>query len=297
MITITLLGATTVATASGTVLSAGDLGGVKPRQILQILALEAGTPVAKDRLADLLWEGAPPKSYVATLESYVCVLRRALGLRGGRRSLLATTTHGYALDPTAVSVDVVQLRRLLAEAAAAAPGTSLDLTEQALAHATAPLLAGEPYARWAQSERDLLDRQLAAGCARAAGQACAGQEWERATRLAAAAVEHDPLAELPVRHLMTALWHSGQRFEALRAYAGLRAAMVEELGAEPGPATHELYLQILRDDTTSGQGRGRSELRLLLGLLRQTLESMPGIELPPSDSALTTAAARVLEVA
>ena len=46
------------------------LGGVKPRQILAILALAAGRPVSKEHLADLLWDGEPPKGYRGTLESY-----------------------------------------------------------------------------------------------------------------------------------------------------------------------------------------------------------------------------------
>ena len=60
MLEIRLFGATTASTAQGTV--GVDLGGVKPRQILEILAVSAGAPVPKDHLADLLWDGRPPRS-------------------------------------------------------------------------------------------------------------------------------------------------------------------------------------------------------------------------------------------
>src|SRR3954463_3810154 len=86
--------------------------GRRPRQILEILALSAGQPVGKDRLAGLLWEGDPPASYAGTLESYVCLLRRGLGLASGRHSVLATTSNGYILDPAQVDVDLMTFRRL-----------------------------------------------------------------------------------------------------------------------------------------------------------------------------------------
>ena len=38
----------------GEVLEAGELGGPKPRQILEILLLNLGTPVSKDRLSHVL---------------------------------------------------------------------------------------------------------------------------------------------------------------------------------------------------------------------------------------------------
>jgi len=47
----------------------GDFGGRKPKQILEILLCERGHPVAKDRIADLLWGEALPKNPAATLET------------------------------------------------------------------------------------------------------------------------------------------------------------------------------------------------------------------------------------
>jgi DNA-binding SARP family transcriptional activator len=71
---------------------------LKQRQILAILALSPGQPVPRERLADQLWDGAPPASYLATLDSYMCVLRRALRLEAGRSSTLATTPAGFVLQ-------------------------------------------------------------------------------------------------------------------------------------------------------------------------------------------------------
>src|SRR3954449_7523649 len=120
MISIALLGPTEVR-VDGHVIPSSSLAG-RQRQILQILAMDAGSAVPKDRLADLLWDGEPPASYVGTLESYVCVLRRTLGLASGRRSLLATTAKGYVLDGDGGGVEEGELRELVATAAPGAGG-------------------------------------------------------------------------------------------------------------------------------------------------------------------------------
>jgi SARP family transcriptional regulator, regulator of embCAB operon len=299
MLKINLFGPTTVDTDTSTI-TAKDLGGVKPRQILEILALSSGTPIAKDRLADMLWDGEPPKTYVGTLESYVCVLRRSLGLTKGRRSVLATTSAGYVLDVAETQVDLVEFRRLLARAAAAEASDSIELTLRALSVASSTLLASEPYTDWATQERNCVQQELVVACSRAAAQALAAGELDAAIQLAAAGIEQDRFAECAVQHLMRALWKSGRRFEALRSYAALRSAMVDELGMEPGNGTYALYMEILADEGQGGAtapGTERTELKTLLNLLRQTLETIPGVQLPRSDGGLAEIAVRVLEVA
>src|SRR4051812_18044022 len=98
MMHVKLFGSTAVVIEDGAV-AVTDLGGVKPRQILEILALSAGAPVPKDRLAELLWGGAPPKSYVGALERYVCVLRRRLGQGRGRGGGVGATSNRDLLGP------------------------------------------------------------------------------------------------------------------------------------------------------------------------------------------------------
>ena len=137
----------------------GPLSG-KQRQILAILALEVGTPVAKGGSADLLWEGSPPGSYVGTLDSYLCVLRRRLALGAGRGSLLATTQAGFMLaDDASVQIDLARFRRLARQAADATSHEVVALAEQALAIAQGDLVADAPYADWAVRVRDAFRRR------------------------------------------------------------------------------------------------------------------------------------------
>ena len=58
---ISLFGGTTV-TRSDTRVHGNTLGGVKPRKLLEVLALTPGQAVSKDLLADRIWGDHPPRS-------------------------------------------------------------------------------------------------------------------------------------------------------------------------------------------------------------------------------------------
>ena len=271
MMRIQLLGPTVV-DVDGVTFTASQLGGVKPRQILEMLAVELGSPVAKDRLAEQLWEDQPPASYVATLESYVCVLRRRLGLERG--SALVTTNSGYLLDPERVSVDLVEVRALLSPERTASADTTLARTESALDLLGAELLASEPYAAWANRTRELVDDEIVAACTHAAHLANAAGQHERAVALAQPAVGRGLFTEAPCQELMRAFAAQGRRGEALKTYADLRARMVDDLGVEPGPVSRRLYLDILgRTSGVRGEASDHHEIRTLLRLLRQALDA------------------------
>jgi DNA-binding SARP family transcriptional activator len=291
---VRLFGSTTVTLPDGAVVT--DFGGIKPRQILEILAISAGRPVAKERLADLLWDGNPPRTYIGTLESYVSLLRRRLALTGGRRSALASTTFGYVLDVNEVSVDLEETRRAWRSPDLASPGTRL-VTEQALMHSEA-LLVSEPYADWACHERMVFQAEHVLACRRAGEHAVADGRPETGVELARRAIACDPMSESSWQLLMRSLAASGAQTEALRAYADLRNRTIDELGSEPGPATQRLYLEILQHDTHDAQASSSThEVRALLRLLRGALESLPTVELAYDDRRMLRTAERLIGVA
>lgn len=290
---ISIFGKTSVA-RSGALLGPRALGGVKSRQILEILAISAGAPVPKDLLAELLWDGEPPRTYLATLESYVCLLRRALGLTRGAGSALATVSHGYVLDLGQVSVDLLSFRELVHTSAA--PGddaTRLCRIEDALAQVSGELLESEPYAAWAIREREQLDRELATLACEGAGCALRVGRHRTAAKLAREAVSRDLYAEEAWRHLIDGLCASGRRSEAVRAYIELRDLLAEELGTAPSPATTARYLAALQHEhpARSSMDDVRDELRMLVRLMRQSVMSLPGVDVPADDGALVEMAA------
>ena len=74
-----------------------------------------------------------------------------------------------------------------------------------------------------------------------------GRHAELAAELRALVAEH-PWRERLHAHLMLALYRTGRQAEALEAYAAARAALVEQLGIEPGPELRDLQTAILAHD-------------------------------------------------
>jgi pentatricopeptide repeat protein len=301
MLAIKLFGTTTVTTCQGTVLPA-DIGGGKPRQILEILALCPGTAVPKDYLADLLWDGHPPRCYLGTLESYLCVLRKSLGRGPGRESPIATVMRGYVLDADAVRVDLSEFRELVrsAESPDVDPAVALHRLELAVGLVGGEFLAGETYATWALREREQFRQEMVRATSLAASRAIELGRFSVAERMARIAIGHDELAESAWRVLMRALSATGRPSEALRVYADLRDRLSSELGSDPSTDTTDIYLEILRADDPGDAVRhedAREEVRVLMGLLRHAVAGIPGMEEPRSLRALAQVMADLVAAA
>ncbi|MFL6151306.1 MAG: BTAD domain-containing putative transcriptional regulator [Ornithinibacter sp.] len=295
MFDIRLFGTTTVRSTTTEVVGS-QLGGIKPRQVLEVLALAGAAPVTKDRLVQVLWGDNPPASAVPTLESYVCVLRRALGGGKGNSSPILTTSAGYRLDSERVTVDVLRCRSMLARAATADDAQALALTRKALRYCEQPLLASETRAGWADRTREEFRQELATACGRASRAALALGGYEEAVQLATRGTTLEPYDESLTRDLMRALCAAGRRAAALSAFLDLRRGLVEELGVEPGPQTRALYVQVLTDDSPTGSDAipTRGEVRGLMELLRDTLARMPGVDVVSVDRALAQVAGHAL---
>lgn len=219
-------------------LSSRDFGGAKPRQLLEILLVERGSSVTKDRIADLLWGEALPENVAGTLETYVSLLRRQLGITR-KEGLLVTEPGAYRLDRAAVLTD-------LDEFDAAVAGGTLDDLLRGLALVRGEVLAHEQYGPWAIRPRQTYrERQLAALLRAAELLAAAGEHAAAAAR-AQEALALDPACERGHRQVMVSLSALGRADDALRAFQRCRAALREELGVDPQPATASLRDAIAR---------------------------------------------------
>lgn len=246
MINVSLFGETRV-TDGDRRLGPRDLAGVKPRQVLEYLALNLGQPVSKSRLVDVLWPDGAPDGAIPTLEAYVSVLRRAIQPKTpARQSVIRTIHGGYCLDADAVTVDLHEFNRLLQDAASS--GTPCAVLRTALTLAEGELLASEGDATWAEHARADVRHDLVQACTLAALRALAAGDHEDAITSARRVLAMDPYAEEAARCLVEALWRAGRRGEALREYDRLRTTLVEELGIEPSAPTRALYLQVLQDE-------------------------------------------------
>lgn len=291
-VNIRLCGTTVVTDALG---QAVNVAGVKPIRILEMLALEQGSPLSKELIADRLWNGNPPPSYVGSLESYISNLRRALGRGGNGEPVLMTTPRGYVLTDAA-DVDVIEIRSLLSESLQAAEAARPGLVLRAIVLERGRLLAGDTDSLWAEMCRSELDILFLESCTLAARSALLAGDADTARALAEAAIGRSQVAEGAWQILLQALEQLGRPVEALTAYARLREITLDQLGVEPAPACRAIYSRLLASGD-GGRGGDRAELDVLVRLLRQRLESWPGIVVPDRDDHLMVLAGRVLSAA
>jgi DNA-binding SARP family transcriptional activator/ActR/RegA family two-component response regulator len=229
-----------------TELSANDLGGPKPRQVLEILLMNFGSAVSKTRIIDLLWGGNHPAVALPTLESYVSVLRRHLHAGTGRTGPLRTVTGGYAIDRSMVDLDLDRFETLTKKASHAEPGAALKLLTEALDLASAPLLGDELLPAWAEEERAAHAARVGLARVLAAETALSVGEVGLAIALGGAAAKEDPLNERAWTALVLGLEQNGENTEALRAFDRCRRLIDQELGCAPGPALREAQSRLLR---------------------------------------------------
>lgn len=230
-----------------------DFGGVKPKQVLQVLLLGRGQPQSKDRIADLLWGEDLPRNISATLETYVSVLRRSLTkLAPPAGSLIVTEVGGYRLDPSRYSLDLDRFDDLMARARGVAPAEAARLTDEALTLVAGEVLADEPYALFAQEPRDLYIERHCEALLHGARLAMLQGDHLRAATLARRATEVSPLSEAGWRKLMLAQYALGRRTAALLAFDRCKEVLAAELGVEVSQETRNLHDAILRDDDAAG---------------------------------------------
>ncbi|HET8951022.1 MAG TPA: BTAD domain-containing putative transcriptional regulator [Solirubrobacteraceae bacterium] len=230
---ITLLGPVEAASVDGPV----ALGGPKPRALLAMLALDAGSPVSAERLIDGLWGDEPPATAAKMVQLYVSQLRKAMAAHG-EPDAIETRGRAYQLQLGRERVDAGRFERLLAQGAAR---EALDLWRgPALAD-----VAGEPFAA---PEIRRLDELRASALEVAIDQDLdAGRHRELLPEIEALLAQ-EPLRERLHAQRMLALYRSGRQAEALEAYRHARATLVEQVGVEPGPELRRLHEAILRQD-------------------------------------------------
>jgi DNA-binding SARP family transcriptional activator len=133
-----------------------DLGGRKQKQLLEVLLVHRGEAVPKDRIVELLWGRQPPLDPTRTVESYVSVLRRHLGVsREVARRVVASEPGSYRVRLNGVALDLCTFDDLTNRAMTARRTEARRLRTQALELVRGELLADEPYVEWSLALRDL----------------------------------------------------------------------------------------------------------------------------------------------
>jgi DNA-binding NarL/FixJ family response regulator/DNA-binding SARP family transcriptional activator len=219
-----------------------DLGPRRCRFVLAVLALDLNRPVAVDRLIELTWPVAAPRTAEHALSVLVSRLRSTLGAAITRQG------RAYLLRGDPAAVDAHRFRALVAEARDADDVCALGLLDRALG-----LWRGEPLAGCTPEGADmaacldLADARLTAVEDRVDARMRLGRHRAALDELPGLVARH-PLRERLAGQLMLALHRDGRTGEALAVYAATRERLADELGLDPGPRLRELQAAVLRDD-------------------------------------------------
>ncbi|MEU9594976.1 AfsR/SARP family transcriptional regulator [Streptomyces sp. NPDC048219] len=231
----------------------------KPRQVLALLALNAGQVVPVGVLAEELWGSAPPRSARPTLQTYILQLRElitaALQHGGGpaeprsAKDVLLTVPGGYLLKAGDGVSDVREFERLAGAGYRAMdaddPPRAARLLREALALWSGPALTDvHTGCHLATQAKRLEESRLCALDQRIEADLRLGRHRELLAELTVL-VSRYPTHESLYGQYMLALYRSGRRGEALDAYQRLRATLVRTLGLEPSAALSKLQRSIL----------------------------------------------------
>ena len=226
-----------------------DLGGSRPKQVLEILLAARGHLVPTDRLAELVWGGSRPQNAAGSLQTFVSVLRRHLATDGERaRELVVTEAEAYRFATELVALDLDCFDQLLERSAREPTARARQALEHALDLVRGEVLEDEPYTAWALDLRGSYQGRVLGARLDAADAALAEFDFAAAIAHAEAATTLDQFSERAHRSEMLALYAIGRTHEALSRYRTSRKRLDDELGLEPGAETRALEAAVIRQE-------------------------------------------------
>ncbi|MBM7789710.1 AfsR/SARP family transcriptional regulator [Tenggerimyces flavus] len=235
------------------VIRAGELlpvGGARDRALLAALLLRANEVAPVGYLVESAWERTPA-SPDTNLRTYISRLRRRLADSADDAPRVVTRDGGYLFVVNPGELDVAEFER------------QFDVGRDAQAtgdHATAASAYSAALALWRNDP--LTDQRhgptLEAELTRLRGRRLDALEGYAHSRIQLGRaveviedlttfVDEYPLREELWAQLMTALYRTGRRADALATYVRAQTHLVDEVGVEPGPRLRDLHAAMLRD--------------------------------------------------
>lgn len=260
---LTLLGGFGLRSADGVELA---LSTRKDRLLLAYLALNAARPLARERLAGLLWGDRGEAQARDSLRQSLAAIRQAFRQVG--LDPLVTDRESVRFDPSGIGVDAADFAglaeddRTACQAAALYRGELLDGLDGATPE----------FRAWLDPERERLAALAISLVDRLARSA---QPGEAATRLARHLLARDPVCEPVYRALMRLNAAAGDRAAALKLYATCRDTLKRELGVGPELQTETLYRDILTERPSADPGDAPAGGDAAAGAERPSIAVLP----------------------
>ncbi|WUI03944.1 AfsR/SARP family transcriptional regulator [Spirillospora sp. NBC_00431] len=228
------------------------LGTPKQRALLGTLLLDANRTVSVARIAGALWEGTPPRSANANVQTYVSGVRRILEERlanGGGR--IMTRHPGYAISVAPGELDLAVFTALAdrgrAELRNGDPASAAETLGDAMLLWRGRPLEDIPLSSLLEAQVVALeDMRVSVLNDWAAARLQLGEHEDLISELRLM-TGCWPLSERTWYHLMLALYRSGRRADALEAFMQARQAMVSQVGIEPSEQLRAVQEAILAE--------------------------------------------------
>ena len=219
----------------------------KAALLLAYLALHSQQAQSRERLADLFWGDKEPAGGRADLSTALSQLRRQLEPPGTPDSLFLADKQQVRLHPAAVTTDVADFERFVAQAwQNEDKAEKAALLQQAVALYRGDLLP-DCYEDWAAGEQTRCRLLFQESLLRLTQLWEESGRWGEALSMAQRACATDPFAEEAYRAQMRLLVRLKKPSAALRLYADMEALFGRELGTRPSAATRQMAEMIHSD--------------------------------------------------
>ncbi|NBM19519.1 AfsR/SARP family transcriptional regulator [Streptomyces sp. GC420] len=230
----------------------------KPRQMLALLAVNAGWDVNVTTLTEELWDSSPPSGPAGVVQTYVKQLRRAIAAALGPdherepKEVLSRSYAGYSLNMPTPVVEADVFQQLTGRGLRALAGGDDEVASKLLGEALGmwrgPVLADVRIGPALRAELLRLDEARRSALeGRITADLRLGRHAEVIGELLALTARF-PLQENLHALLMLALYRCGRSWQALEIFRQLRASTVQELGIEPSQRVQQLHRAILAAD-------------------------------------------------
>jgi DNA-binding SARP family transcriptional activator/tetratricopeptide (TPR) repeat protein len=262
------------------------------------LALHAGSPQPRQRIAGLFWPDSTDAQALTNLRRELHYLRQVLG---DDPSLIVTSRDLCWRDAGTCRVDLrvfdTERKAALVAAAAGDDHAVAEHAAAAMAEYRGDLLPGADD-DWLLDARAVVRRQCVDLCDVAAAARIRSGDLGRAVDVVRRRLQLEPLEEAGYRTLMQLQADLGDRAGAISTYHHCAAVLERELGVLPDAATRKAFQRLVAhagppEGPAAGAGRGSSrlgpaavpligrsgELAMLEELWQAALAGQPGIVL------------------
>ena len=238
-----------------------DGGGIQVRSsralaLVAYLAVDAGVPHSRQRVAGLLWPESGDAQALTNLRRELHYLRQVLGNDGPLR-VTARDLCWADVPSCQADVRVFETERMAALTAADSGDDAAVIARgtRAIAQYRGDLLPAV-YDDWAVEARARLERQCVELCDLVSAARARAGDLSGAAAVARRRIELQPLEEIGYRVLMGLQSDMGDRAAAMSTYHHCASVLERELGVAPDDATRAAFRRLMaRADPIEPTGR------------------------------------------